>query len=462
MFSFVGIIVLDETKTCDDLEDRVNNIKEKCGLEQWQIYTISIDYGRIDLVQSTPDEQEQWQQAEVDESKFIEILGQYNASLNDVTVLQCGRHLLSMVATEATQDFGETIEEIIEMVKSFRYDEYKLYFQTWQGRYPPIPDKNNYGFGTYLMMKALKDERSFFDQFTTHYPGYALYLHWDLIDEFVVAFEPLYDCAVRIGNCGLSDFHLQWLLAYGRIRCIAVNQFRDKLLQAMETRQKAMEDLAPYKAALYMDPRLNFRGSKLFDHNKREKVITFLQSIYTMSEDTSDERQQNNTPSSSTMQASGEFSMNALLTEMLGEGSPESDMGDLIREIQQQERCDADDVDFDIIKYWVQKKMHDNRLWTLAMVVFSPLATHCDDAEEDFSQLTGAVSTSGPNSTLDGSPKQDDDSILPSESNDQEVDAWNALFVKQNPNLLESAIMEEFFKGRQLGPGPDLKSDVQV
>ncbi|XP_021694463.1 uncharacterized protein LOC5572382 [Aedes aegypti] len=435
----LGVFTLDDTSTCMDFEDKFNKIKERCDLEQWQIYTISIDYGRVTLNQDEMEEQRN----DADDSKFIEILGQYNATLTDVNVLQCGRHLLSMVATEATQECADVVEEVIEMVKSFRHDEHKAYFQSWHGRYPTTPDKNNYGFGTYLMMKALRDDRSFYEQFTLNYPGFALYMHWDFIDEFVAAFEPLYECAEKIGDCGLSDFHLQWLLAYGRIGCLEINRFRDCILRAMQTRQQQLQELAPYRAALYMDPRLNFRGSKLFDHSKKEKIITFLQSIYTMMEDSSgDDQQDCPTPSSSTsMQSPGDFSMNAFLTEMLGEGSPESAMEDLIREIQHQERCDADDQDFDIIKYWAQKKMHDTRLWTLARVVFAPLATQCevdDDLGEAMAGSEGYVS-------FPKSPAEDD-SLLQEEgqaaNGSGEDAAWSAVFVKKNSNLLAKAVLQ--------------------
>nr|XP_019552303.2 uncharacterized protein LOC109422126 [Aedes albopictus]XP_019552304.2 uncharacterized protein LOC109422126 [Aedes albopictus] len=441
----LGVIFLDETTTCLDLEDKVNRIKERCGLEQWQIYTISIDNGRVNL---NPEPVPEEHTNETDDSKFVEILDQYNASLTDANVLQCGRHMLSMVATEATQECADVVEEIVEMVKSFRLEEHKTYIQSWQGQYPNIPDKSNYGFGTYFMMKALMDDRAFYEEFTVKCPGLALYLHWDFIEEFVTAFEPLYDCANRIASCGLSDFHLQWLLAYGRVRRLPINRFKNSILKSMEERQRMLEDLAPYKAALYMDPRLNFRGSKLFDNSKKEKIVTFLHSIYTMTEDTSDEDRQSCPASSSSTydQSQDDFSMNDYLTEMLGEGSPESVMEELIREIQQQERCDADDRDFDVVKYWAQKKMYDARLWTLARAVFAPLATHCGDADDDIGR--GLSSVSKVIKTEEGCPPQqqqldDGESFTSGESS-----AGNALFVKQNPNLLERAILRVFFKDK--------------
>ncbi|XP_062538241.1 uncharacterized protein LOC134206531 [Armigeres subalbatus] len=444
----LGAIVLDETNTCIDFEDKVNKIKERWGLEQWQIYTMSIDHGRIYLPQRPTDgEPEHLQQnADVDDSKFVEVLGQYNATLNEVNVLQCGLHLLSMVATEVTQEYAETIDVLIETMKKFRYDVYKPFFQAKMIRYPPIPDRNFYGFGTYLMMKALRDDRPFYEYFCTKHPGYTLNLQWDFIEEFVLAFEPLYECASWIGNCGLSDFHLQCLLAYGRIRCLDINRFKDSLLSHLETRQKMLLDLAPYRAALFMDPRLNFRGSKLFDHNMKEKIVTFLLSIYTMTGD-EEPKHDNRAPSCTSTQSSGDFSMNAYLTEMLGEGSSELSMEDLIREIQHQERCDADDRRFDIIKYWAQKKMHDPRLWTLAMTVFSPLITHCE-TEEDLTQVMLR-----PDRRAEGFPNWDNTQSM---DTTEEDDMWNVLLVRQNPSLLEKAVREVCFKG-QLS---DLDSNV--
>ncbi|EAT38310.1 AAEL009781-PA [Aedes aegypti] len=71
-FLRTGVFTLDDTSTCMDFEDKFNKIKERCDLEQWQIYTISIDYGRVTLNQDEMEEQ----RSDADDSKFIEILGE--------------------------------------------------------------------------------------------------------------------------------------------------------------------------------------------------------------------------------------------------------------------------------------------------------------------------------------------------------------------------------------------------
>ncbi|XP_058831356.1 uncharacterized protein LOC131689959 [Topomyia yanbarensis] len=419
----LGMIHLPQGSTSNDLAEKVEKIKSKFNLEQWQIYTVAIDYDPIDFGGVEFGVAESLQLEETPDNSVHSIFDQYAASLEDVSVLPCGRQMLSLVATSATKDFADTIGELVDMVKRFQNPEYDVFFQMNEVNYPPVPDKNHYGFGVYFMMKAMKEGRPVLEQLTADYPEFALYMHWDFIEEYTSAYEPLYDCAIRSTNCSLSEFHLQWLLAFGRIRSLRVNRFAKHLLEAMEHQQKELEKAAPYRAALYLDPRLNFRGSKLFSVTEKEKIIAFLMSIYNMSENTPADTKATPTPSTEGSSSASTFSMNAYLTEMLGEGSSDTSMEQVIREIQHQERWDADDQEFDIIKYWLQKKMHDARLWPLAVAVFAPAATHCA-SEEDFTHIGSSFNTT--------------DASLSDE----------VLCVKYNSGLMERAVREEFCEGK--------------
>ncbi|XP_058445154.1 uncharacterized protein LOC131426438 [Malaya genurostris] len=419
----LGMIHLSQGSSMSDLDANVEKIKSKYGLDPWQIYTVAVDYDPIDFGGVEIGVAESIQLDEVQDNSTHDIFDQYVSSLKDFSVLPCGRHMLSLVATNATKDFVDTINELVDMVKRFQNPEYEIFFQLNEVNYPPVPAKKHYGFGVYFMMKSMKESRPSMEQLTADHPELALYMHWDFIEEFVSAYEPIYDCAVRTTNCSLSEFHLQWLLAFGRIRCLRVNRFGKALLEAMECQQKELEKAAPYRAALYLDPRLNFRGSKLFTVTEKEKIIAFLMSIYNMSENTPADTKTTPTPSVAGSSSESTFSMNAYLTEMLGEGSSDSSMEQVIREIQHQERWDADDQEFDIIKYWLQKKMHDARLWPLAVAVFAPPASHCT-SEEDFSHVGGSFDTT--------------DASLSDE----------ILCVKYNSGLMERAVREEFCEGK--------------
>lgn len=415
----LGVIELGSENSCADLEERVEKIKAQFGIQKWQIYTISVHYGSVNLDEDQHSEQQLKQDS--NDSKYKLIFEQYCASLGDLRVLQCGRHLLSAIATNATKEHGDAIDELIEAVKHFNNDEYDSFFQVWDGSYPPLPDEDNYGFGTYFMMKALKENRTFFEDLTAKYAKLVMYLNWDLIEEFVSAFEPLYDCAVRIESSGLSDFHIQWLLAFGRIRSLGINRFRSALLKAMEREQSVMQKCNVYTAALYLDPRLNFRGSKLFDGVTKEKIIAFLKSIYDMCENTQEELTVEPAPSTSTSQTCtpSKFSMNDFLTEILGEGTTETTTEQAIREIQKQERWDADDQEFNIWTYWIKRRIIDPRLWILASTVYSAAADHCSSID-DFAHLINSSNHL---------PENDDDDMT---------------YVKLNPGLLERAVKELF------------------
>ena len=57
-----------------------------------------------------------------------------------------------------------------------------------------------------------------------------------------------------------------------------------------------------------------------------------------------------------------------------------------LRNVQYQQRVDADVPNFDIVQYWAQRRFEDPELWQLAKVVFGAASTQCS-VERDFSQF---------------------------------------------------------------------------
>lgn len=74
-------------------------------------------------------------------------------------------------------------------------------------------------------------------------------------------------------DCPISQFHIEWLKAYGQVKRLKECRFKDKILESMETRQQTLMANNAYKAALFLDPRLNFSGSELFSADQKAEII---------------------------------------------------------------------------------------------------------------------------------------------------------------------------------------------
>lgn len=96
-----------------------------------------------------------------------------------------------------------------------------------------------------------------------------------LIEAYVEAFKPLYDCTIAIQklNCTLSDFFGHWMTAYGQVASVQSNMFVKTILESMEKREAYLFSNYAMQAALYVDPRFSFRGSGLFSPQQKENIV---------------------------------------------------------------------------------------------------------------------------------------------------------------------------------------------
>lgn len=76
----------------------------------------------------------------------------------------------------------------------------------------------------------------------------------------------------------LPDFYLAWLMTLSEIRKLQANPFSARLVESLTGRLENLKASRAFQAALYLDPRLNFLNSKLF--NDDEKLTIQVKSVY--------------------------------------------------------------------------------------------------------------------------------------------------------------------------------------
>ena len=70
----------------------------------------------------------------------------------------------------------------------------------------------------------------------------------------------------------LPDFYLQWLMALSEVSKLTDNQFAKSLHESLMNRLTNLRNSRAFKMSLYLDPRLNFCGSRLFTAIDKDEI----------------------------------------------------------------------------------------------------------------------------------------------------------------------------------------------
>lgn len=217
-----------------------------------------------------------------------------------ITAVRCGAHTTQLVVHDVCKQsvHKAALREIRKKVKKFRSTEYKTFFDVSEGgTYPPLPNETRWN-SDYKMLLELSKGRSFFEKLGTQYPDLGethshmicfvrilisshFYLtdlsnYWGFIEDYVTAFNPLYQCTIAVQKLEhtLSDFYVEWIRAYGIIWELEnSNRFKAHLITAMDQRQQKLFCNRIFRAAVYFDPRLNFNGSNLLSAAQKDDVV---------------------------------------------------------------------------------------------------------------------------------------------------------------------------------------------
>lgn len=70
----------------------------------------------------------------------------------------------------------------------------------------------------------------------------------------------------------LPDFYMAWLMATSEVQRVKENPFVPDLMQSLKKRLDALRHSRAFKMALFLDPRFNYHGSKLFTGDEKEEI----------------------------------------------------------------------------------------------------------------------------------------------------------------------------------------------
>ncbi|XP_029725293.2 uncharacterized protein LOC115265169 [Aedes albopictus] len=347
--------------------------------------------------------------------------------------VRCAAHTAQLAVWDVLKTYDKRIKQIQKLVVKLRQREYYKFAKQHDAHLPPISNRTRWN-STYLMLKSLMKQKSFFNMFKKAFPEIDFTPHSKFIDKFCEAFEAPFILTMQLQkrHVVLSEFYACWLVCQAKLMQLKENCLARRLLKACQQRLEKLTDSIHFKACVYLDPRINFLGSKRISSKDKELVHEFFMKLHD---------RVNGKPDN--VSSVPDFDMNedeleSILAGYFDEDSQantsltsDSSFAQKLKQLEMREKIpiiapgtaspsnDKKPAKFDLIKYWEAQKYTNPDLYRVAMIVFTASATQVS-VERSFSALKLIL--------------RDQRMNLNSES------VENSLLLKLNPDLLPRII----------------------
>ncbi|XP_021711843.1 uncharacterized protein LOC110680325 [Aedes aegypti] len=223
------------------------------------------------------------------------------------------------------------------------------------------------------MLNYFKQHEEFYKDIGRQYPELDLTNHWNYIDEYVSAFEPVFVCTnkMQAKHVSLSDFYVHWLNTVMQVGLLTNSNLAKSLVLSLTERLKPLQNNMAFKAALLVDPRFNYLNSKTLSPEDKEQTRSFMLATW--------ERIKQLDPKSSkehqdtAQQSKPTNSFDTFLTRLFGGLPPESDQNTkpLIQQLNALDLEDHQSFSFDVWSHWKNRQKTYPELSKLALVFLS-------------------------------------------------------------------------------------------
>ncbi|XP_055629362.1 uncharacterized protein LOC129770502 [Toxorhynchites rutilus septentrionalis] len=170
----------------------------------------------------------------------------------------------------------------------------------------------------------------------------------------------------------LSQFYIDWLVAIQEVSMLKGNPFSNALVSTCTNRLERLRNNMAFKASLYLDPRLNFLDSTVFETtNEKAEIQNFIADTWKRIRSlspvvSSDEKEHTNA-----------FDFNDkvddILTKMFGGtfNTSSDNSSTFYNRIRALDTQDRQPHTFNVWKHWVARKYTHPELHSVAMVVLA-------------------------------------------------------------------------------------------
>ncbi|XP_055525420.1 uncharacterized protein LOC129718564 [Wyeomyia smithii] len=397
----LAMLEVTERQTAVFLKNKILDVLKGYEVSLDQVFSVTVDNGanmcaavkelkmeleRAVLAEISIEQGDNSEQDSVQRKLSAGLLEEFN---NNINLIRCSVHTLQLAILDVVNKTNETVKAVTEIAKRCRNTKYKNNFKNSSASYPPIWNATRW-CGIYKMMQSFVAQENFFEQLAEEYPELDLSDYWIFIHDYRNAFHPLYICTktMQEAHVTLPDFYKQWLMALSEVEKLYDNQSAAPLHESLMTRLTNLRNSRAFKMALYLDPRFNFYGSRLFTLNEKDEIQRYIASLQ---ERISRLRPVPLTESTTVVKtpSTSDYDFDLVMTEMFGGSLNADENSNMTRFQKQLKGLDAEERrshSYDVWKHWITRKHTHPELYAVAIVVLATPSSQ-SSVERAFSAL---------------------------------------------------------------------------
>ncbi|XP_062549894.1 uncharacterized protein LOC134214559 [Armigeres subalbatus] len=416
----LAMMEVKQSQTAKFLKDKILEVLDTYGVTIHQIFSVTTDNGAnmiaaikelktclskqlIDGEEASKicldDDDDESANNETDMALLENLIMEFR---NQLSLVRCAVHTLQLAVGDVIKKNDANIARITKVVKETRKTKYTLYFEHKNASKAPLWCITRWG-GRYEMINSIVSQEFFYKEIGQEHKELELFEgDWNYMKHFVAAFKPVYELTKKMQekHCSLNDFYISWLQATCMVEKEIDNPFHDPLLETLNTRLKLLMENMVFKAAIFLDPRLNFLGSKLFASvDEREAVMNFIINTYNrivntacVSSTPSSSTNVQSTPAPDCVNKDVSDELEDYITRMIGgcsaniSGTPSFHI-----QLRQLEVEPRQPHHYDVWNHWLARKRTHPELYAVAMVVLAAPSNQVS-VERAFSALALVLS----------------------------------------------------------------------
>nr|XP_029721843.1 uncharacterized protein LOC115263054 [Aedes albopictus] len=437
IFISTGMIEVKQRQTAKFLKEKILELLQSYGVTIKQLLAVTCDNG-ANMMAAVKQLQKQYVvehpslesyddvAEDVDEAgeRLIEDL--MEELQKSVSLVRCAVHTMQLAVTDVVKATDANIKEITTIAKSTRKIAYKAMFDYNKVSVPPLYSRTRWN-GVYKMLNYFKQHEEFYKDIGRQYPELDLTNHWNYINEYVSAFEPVFVCTnkMQAKHVSLSDFYVHWLNAVMQVGLLQDNSIAKTLVTALTQRLEPLKSNMAFKASLLVDPRFNYLNAKTLLPEEKEQTRSYMLATWERIKQLDPEISNEGQGAAQQPRQTNQF--DAFLTNLFGGLPPTKDQQ--TKSLNQQ--LNALDLEahqsfsFDVFEYWKNRQKTHPELSKLALV-FQSVPSNQINVERCFSGMALTLTERRTNIT------------------DEALE--NILLIKLNSDLIDEIVPENSFE----------------
>ncbi|XP_062559975.1 uncharacterized protein LOC134224580 [Armigeres subalbatus] len=397
-----GVLEVKERQTASFLKSQIMAVIQSYGLSIDQIFSVTCDNGanmlgavrqlkkELEFSYLTDDASDE--EDSLTDVEFVEGQESLTTALSDklqesLNLVRCAVHTLQLAILDVVSKSNDDVKKLTLVAKKCRSVKYDKLFELHGARYPPIWGQTRWG-GIYEMISKFLEQRPFFEKLAEQSQELDLTDSWQFAENYEQAFKPLFLLTkdMQAEHVSLSDFYLQWLIATRKVEMTKPNPFASELVASMSKRLSNLKQSRAFKMALYLDPRLNYAGSSLFNNEEKAEIQGYI--IETLNRIQELRKTDANAPQNMPASISMDDEADEFITELFGTSTIEStgNDGGFLQQLKAVEVEPRRSVSFDVWKFWVDRRPTHPQLSAVASVVLATPSNQVS-VERGFSAL---------------------------------------------------------------------------